>query len=117
MIKYSKNLVFFAVIVFVLVFSIQISLASSLKTRPAKNKTVWLIPDIHCDEKAQLAISHTLQKLAERSSSQKPLLILMEGADGFVATNFFETFPRQKIRQTQTLHLVNCGASFKKDVF
>lgn len=79
------------------------------KSDPSKTKKIWLIPDIHCDEKAQLAVGHMIKTLIRTNSSQKPLLILMEGADGIIATHFFETFPNKEIRRTQTLPWVKNG--------
>jgi len=109
MTKHSKKIVIFLITALVLVFFIEFSPAAAPKTFRAKTKSVWIIPDIHCDESSQLAISHMLQKLAEKYTPREPLLILMEGADGIVATSFFQSFPRPEIRHSQTLSLLKKG--------
>lgn len=56
------------------------------------------IRDLHCNYEAQLNIARTLEILY-RESSEKPLLVLVEGAQGDVDVDFFGSFPDKKIQQ------------------
>jgi hypothetical protein len=66
------------------------------------------IRDLHCHYEAQMKIAQTLEELW-KENQPKELLVLTEGADGSVDTNFFGSFPDRMIKTEAARNFMNLG--------
>ncbi|MDP3980387.1 MAG: hypothetical protein Q8Q33_03115, partial [Chlamydiota bacterium] len=80
-----------------------------------KKPLILHIRDMHCNEEAQLNIARTIQQfssylqLQKLSDNDHPLLVLVEGAEGYVDTGLFSTFPVKSVREKATRKFVKHG--------